>query len=43
VFPDGDGPSVDVTAPLELPERSLVCLVAKPADPGDLPPGPPDR
>jgi len=28
VWPDGNGPVVDVTAPLLLPERSLVCLVA---------------
>jgi isoamylase len=28
VFPDGDGPVVDVSTPLVLPERSLVCLVA---------------
>ena len=28
VWPDGNGPVVDVAAPLVLPERSLVCLVA---------------
>jgi glycogen operon protein len=28
IFPDGQGPLVDVSAPLVLPERSLVCLVA---------------
>ena len=32
-FPDGDGPPVDVDALLELPERSLVCLVAEVARP----------
>ena len=26
----GDGPMVDVTKPLELAERSLICLVAEP-------------
>ena len=36
VFPAADGPLVDVSAPLVLPERSLVCLVADPA----RPPGP---
>ena len=30
-FPDGRGPLVDLTKPLELPGRSLVCLVASPA------------
>jgi len=29
VFPDGDGPPVDVSEPLVLPERSLLCLVAE--------------
>jgi glycogen operon protein len=29
IFADGLGPPVDVTKPLELPERSLVCLVAE--------------
>ena len=28
VFPLGTGPEIDVSKPLELPERSLVCLVA---------------
>jgi len=28
VFPPGAGPEIDVTRPLELPERSIVCLVA---------------
>jgi isoamylase len=28
IFLDGNGPVVDVSAPLVLPERSLVCLVA---------------
>ena len=28
IFPDGTGPVVDVTKPIELPERSIVCLVA---------------
>ena len=38
IFPDGNGPAVDVTKPLELLERSLVCLVA------DVePPEPPSR
>ena len=29
----GKGPVIDVTKPLELPERSLVCLVAEPEKP----------
>jgi isoamylase len=33
VFADGNGPPVDVEVPLELPERSLVCLVAGPPRP----------
>ena len=33
IFPDGRGPAVDFTQPLELPERSLVCLVADAAPP----------
>jgi hypothetical protein len=28
VFEGGKGPVIDVTKPLELPERSFVCLVA---------------
>ena len=32
IFADGLGPLVDVTKPLELPGRSLVCLVASPAE-----------
>jgi glycogen operon protein len=28
IFPDGSGALVDLTEPLEVPERSLVCLVA---------------
>ncbi len=28
IFTDGEGPAIDVERPLELPERSLVCLVA---------------
>jgi glycogen operon protein len=40
VFPEGDGPLIDVDLPLELPERSLVCLVA---DAGAPPPPPPPR
>lgn len=28
IFPDGSGPAIDPDRPLELPERSLVCLVA---------------
>jgi isoamylase len=28
IFPDGSGPRVDVESPLEMPERSLVCMVA---------------
>ncbi len=31
VFADGLGPLVDVTKPLEVPGRSLICLVASPA------------
>ena len=34
VHPDGRGPAVDFAKPLELPERSLVCLVADAAAPG---------
>jgi glycogen operon protein len=30
VYPDGDGPPVDASMPLVLPERGLVCLVADP-------------
>ncbi|NBX29243.1 hypothetical protein EBR04_02125, partial [bacterium] len=33
IFPDGLGPAVDFAQPLELPERSFVCLVADAADP----------
>jgi glycogen operon protein len=42
VFPSGTGPEIDVTEPLELPERSLVCLVADvaPAKPTLLLPAP---
>ena len=36
IFPDGRGPLVDVAKPLELLERSLVCLVAEP-DPVAVP------
>jgi isoamylase len=32
IFGDGRGPLVDVTQPLDLPGRSLVCLVASPAE-----------
>ena len=32
IFADGLGPLVDVTKPLELPGRSLICLVASPAE-----------
>ena len=32
IFADGVGPLVDVTKPLEVPGRSLVCLVASPAE-----------
>jgi hypothetical protein len=32
IFAHGLGPLVDVTKPLELPGRSLVCLVASPAE-----------
>ena len=32
IFADGLGPLVDVTKPLELPGRSLACLVASPAE-----------
>ena len=32
IFANGLGPLVDVTKPLELPGRSLVCLVASPAE-----------
>jgi glycogen operon protein len=32
IFADGRGPLVDPTQPLELPGRSLVCLVASPAE-----------
>jgi glycogen operon protein len=28
IFPDGSGPVVDVEGPIELPPRSLVCMVA---------------
>jgi glycogen operon protein len=40
VFPDGDGPIVNVEVPIVLPERSLVCLVATPAGDGPLAPPP---
>ncbi len=33
IFPDASGPLVDVEAPFELPERSLVCLVADDGQP----------
>lgn len=33
VYPDGDGPTVDVEVPIVLPERGLVCLVADPQPP----------
>jgi glycogen operon protein len=32
IFADGRGPLVDASQPLELPGRSLVCLVASPAE-----------
>ncbi|MFM7244694.1 MAG: glycogen debranching protein GlgX [Planctomycetaceae bacterium] len=32
IFGDGRGPLVDVTQPLDLPGRTLVCLVASPAE-----------
>ncbi len=28
IFPDGSGPVVDVASPIELPPRSLVCMIA---------------
>jgi glycogen operon protein len=31
VLPDGTGPLIDVDRPVELPARSLLCLVAEPA------------
>ena len=40
VYPAGDGPVIDVELPLELPERSLVCLVANAAAPPPPPPPP---
>ena len=33
IHPDGTGPLVDVELPVELGERSLVCLIAAPASP----------
>ena len=36
IYPDGDGPPIDVEAGLLLPERSLVCLVAD----ANMPPPP---
>jgi glycogen operon protein len=32
IFPDGRGPLVDMTKPVELPGRSLICLVASPVE-----------
>lgn len=32
IFPDGRGPLIDLTRPLDVPGRSLVCLVASPAE-----------
>jgi glycogen operon protein len=42
IHPDGKGPMFEVTRPLEMPERSLVCLVADavPAKPRPLLPAP---
>jgi glycogen operon protein len=42
IHPDGKGPLIDVARPLEMPERSLVCLVADavPAKPRPLLPAP---
>jgi len=33
IFPDGSGPPIDVKKPIELPPRSLVCLVAEAVPP----------
>ena len=45
IFPDGSGPVVDVKSPIELPPRSLVCMIAEagPALTGTQPPVLPRR
>jgi hypothetical protein len=36
VHPDGNGPLVDVSKPIELKEMSLVCMVADPTPTEEL-------